>query len=33
VQPPIGFAPVQITAEVPPADLGGTGTIEIEFAS
>jgi transposase len=29
----IGFAPVQVTAEVATADLAGGGAIEIEFAS
>lgn len=29
----IGFAPVQISPEVSPADLAGRGVIEIEFAS
>jgi transposase len=31
--PPIGFAPVRIAPEAPPAGLADRGTIEIEFAT
>ena len=33
VRPEVGFAPVQIAAEVGPASLSGVGAIDIEFAS
>ena len=32
-RPEVGFAPVQIAAEIAPTGLTGTGAIEIEFAS
>jgi transposase len=33
VRPGVGFAPVQIAAEIAPTNPTGRGTIEIEFAS
>jgi transposase len=32
-QPPIGFAPVQITSEAAPVAIAGCGAIEIELAT